>query len=713
MNDLAGDEGEYRDPTHPGEQTQSYFERSVAIRVLLGLLFVLSLFLFLHFREAYVGKLELGNPAERPLFAPLDFLFSDEAMTLLKKQEAAYTIGTIYRLEEEYLQEQVKGFQQTLSQERDLEEALWVVPLFADFLRRIRFTDPRTLHALEKLDPTKMAVSRRDFYSYLPEEGEQGKLPASFWSGVQGTLFTPERGASPFVSLLLTYFASVEWRFEIDQGMEYTLRQLAQNGVEDQYTEIHAGDRLIDKGDIVTTRHMALVHTMKERMSEHRHLLTAWSLIGTLLMTLILVGVSLLYLAHNHRDLFHSNRKLTLLLTIFLLALLLAKGGELFLLHAPPFFADLIRFPLLVPFPALLATSLIGVRIATFLSIFLAILFALALPVESMSFLVINAITAMVVILAARHIRRRKELFSVCAKGWLASVLVILAFHFYDNTTFTFHFMGDCLSALFCMMTTAILVVGLLPILEAVFQIMTDITLMEFLDPSNPLLRRLTVEAPGTYQHSMVVGHLAEAAASAIGVNGLFCRAATQYHDIGKLTNPQYFTENQLDGIDMHQLLTPLESTQVIIAHVSEGVILARKFSLPERFIDIIKEHHGTTLVYYFYHKQVALMGGDKQKVLEADFRYTGPKPTSKESTIIMIADTLEAATRSLEVFNEETVANLAEKLILQKVEDGQLDSSPLTFEELGIVKATLVKALLAASHPRVKYPSYHPGEEG
>jgi cyclic-di-AMP phosphodiesterase PgpH len=256
--------------------------------------------------------------------------------------------------------------------------------------------------------------------------------------------------------------------------------------------------------------------------------------------------------------------------------------------------------------------------------------------VDTVTFLVIHIITAMVAIMTGRTLRRRKDVFIVCGKAWLSAILVVLAFDLYGNNPFSFSFLGELTSTFIFMILTAVLVVGLLPIFESTFRIMTDITLMEFMDPSNELLRRLTIEAPGTYQHSMVVGHLSESAASAISANGLFCRVATQYHDIGKLINPQYFTENQLGGVDMHQLLTPLESAQVIIAHVSEGVALARKVGLPEQFIDIIKEHHGTTLVYYFYHKQIELVGGQKSKVDERDFRYSGPKPRSKESTIIM-----------------------------------------------------------------------------
>lgn len=156
----------------------------------------------------------------------------------------------------------------------------------------------------------------------------------------------------------------------------------------------------------------------------------------------------------------------------------------------------------------------------------------------------------------------------------------------------------------------------------------------------------------------------------------------------------------------MHQLLTPLESTQVIIAHVPEGEALARKYRLPQSFIDIIKEHHGTTLVYYFYCKQIELMGGDASLVDEKKFRYPGPKPHSKESAIIMIADIVDAASRSMDEMNEETFTALVDKLVSQKADDGQFDECRLTFEELGIVKRVMIHTLLVTSHSRVKYPS-------
>jgi len=225
------------------------------------------------------------------------------------------------------------------------------------------------------------------------------------------------------------------------------------------------------------------------------------------------------------------------------------------------------------------------------------------------------------------------------------------------------------------------------------------------MDPNNELLQRLAIEVPGTYQHCLVLGNLAEAAAQAIGANGLFCRVACLYHDIGKLNNPHFFTENQQGGVNIHQLLTPQESAQVIISHVRDGEMLARKYRLPQPFIDIILQHHGTTLVFYFYAKEVELKGGKKEEVDEKLFRYPGPKPHSKESAIIMICDTLEAASRSLEETSEEALTEMVNRLVRERSEDGQFDECNLTFEELGIIKKTLIKTLSVSHHVRVKYP--------
>jgi cyclic-di-AMP phosphodiesterase PgpH len=295
---------------------------------------------------------------------------------------------------------------------------------------------------------------------------------------------------------------------------------------------------------------------------------------------------------------------------------------------------------------------------------------------------------------------------TICLRGWLVACSIIIALYFYDHTRWGGSLLADIGSSGVFMLLTAIVVVGLLPLFEAAFRVLTDINLMEYMNPNNELLRRLMVEAPGTYQHSILLGSIAEAAAQAIGGNGLFCRVATLYHDIGKVAVAQYFTENQQSGMNIHQLLTPTESARVIISHVQEGVNLARRAGLPEPFIDIIREHHGTSLVYYFYHKQLEVVGHDASLVDERDFRYTGPKPRSKEAAIIMIADSFEAACRSIDELNEEILTRLIDQIVREKLEDGQLDECLLSFEELGLVKQTMVKSLLSIGHFRIKYPA-------
>jgi cyclic-di-AMP phosphodiesterase PgpH len=729
MDDFSSENGATANGNDVGElrfsRAQSYFDKSITIRLIIGGVFALFLFFFLHFRETYVENLELGSQAKQYVVAQIDFAFPDEEATIILKQEAAHEIGGVWRIKEEQITQRATEFQkyitqnergsqkwEQLSKDNNFEDVALALSLLTDGLSQTRFTDIRTIQKIDSLIEEDLPIHSNFFYPFLPGK-ETVRLPLQFWSSFGKNVFANSE-IPPVISIfMLNYFEPFVWSFELDQGTEYTLRKLVQNKISEKFTRIRAGERLIDRGEKVSARHISMLKAMKEKLDQKRNLLDPFTICGSLLMTLLFLGIGAVFIRENHKDIFYSNRKIALLAAILSLAFLVAKATELFLLKNRPNLIDSVQFPLFVPFAAILVASLLNVRIAAFVTIFLSVIYALALAVDSIPFLVINILTAMVAIMTGRAIRRRKEVFIVCGKAWLASVVVILAFDLYENTVFSFSFLSELTSTFLFMALTAVLVVGLLPMLESTFQIMTDITLMEFMDPSNELLRRLTIEAPGTYQHSMIVGHLSESAAASIGANGLFCRVATQYHDVGKLVNPQYFTENQLGGVDMHQLLTPLESTQVIIAHVSEGVALARKVGLPEQFIDIIKEHHGTTLVYYFFHKQIELMDGDKGKVDEKDFRYSGPKPRSKESTIIMIADTLEAASRCLDVFTEETVANLVDELIAHKMEDGQFNESLLTFEELGIIKQTLVKTLLAASHPRVKYPPHHPGEEG
>jgi putative nucleotidyltransferase with HDIG domain len=265
---------------------------------------------------------------------------------------------------------------------------------------------------------------------------------------------------------------------------------------------------------------------------------------------------------------------------------------------------------------------------------------------------------------------------------------------------------------------TATIVGGILPILEHIFQVTTDISWLEASDLNHPLLRRMTIEAPGTYHHSLVVANLAESAAEAIGANATLCRVCSYFHDVGKLVKPDYYTENMNFERNPHDDLAPTMSALIIIAHVKEGVDLALKHGLNRRIVDIIQEHHGTSLVFYFYKRALQqqedartggkimnLREGDVPEVREETFRYSGPKPQTKESAIISLADMVESASRSLEKPTPQKIEQLVTELIGQRIADGQLVECDLTLADLNMIAERFRFTLMTMLHTRIAYP--------
>jgi putative nucleotidyltransferase with HDIG domain len=249
---------------------------------------------------------------------------------------------------------------------------------------------------------------------------------------------------------------------------------------------------------------------------------------------------------------------------------------------------------------------------------------------------------------------------------------------------------------------SAIMAIGGLPFLEKIFNITTSLKMLELMDFSQPLLQKLILDAPGTYHHSVVVSNLAEAAARELGADPLLCKVGGYYHDIGKLKRPYFFVENQT-GENVHDQLNPNLSALIIISHVKDGVALAKEYSLPDTIISIIREHHGTSLVSYFYNK--AFKEGHNNGELEMKFRYPGVKPQTKESAIVMLADSIESAARTLKNPSASQIKNLVGKIINQKFEDGQLDDSNLTMKDLEKLERVFSKILLSMYHARIEYP--------
>jgi cyclic-di-AMP phosphodiesterase PgpH len=681
---------------------------SLGRRLLVGLCILLALFFFIHIREIYVYMPKVGTKSKMAVTARIDFQFPDEKESMLLRREVSKDVGQIYRISPRALKERSDEYKNMLmtddSWRADLgagSEAFGVLKRIREFLSKLRFADQRSLNKLNSLD-----LGSDDYYPLPSSYNEKTvHFPDVFWADVESILVHKNERESVIIAYLLEFFAEGRWPLDRDLDLQTQLRDAVEKSLPHENTEVQEGSLILSKGEEVDKRHLVMLEYMKKALEQKHRVKGFLPILGNFLISLMIVTISAFYFHRQQKKFLESLSKLSLYAAVLILTLLLAKVAEYFFLRNQGFFSDMLRYPLFIPFIAILTTALLNVEIAVFTSAFLGVIMGFTLAVNKVNFISINLVAGLAAVLLSGVLRKRKQVFGVCAKIWLLCVLVLFSYKFDTDRIWSPEMMADMTGTLFFLAITAILVVGLLPILESLFRVMTDITLMEFMDPNNELLRRLSIEAPGTYQHCLVVGSIAEAAAQSIGANGLFCRVSTLYHDVGKLLNPHYFTENQMGGFNIHQLLTPTESAQVIISHVTEGEALAKKYSLPRSFIDVILEHHGTTLVYYFYCKQVELMGGDESAVDEKAFRYPGPKPHSKESAIIMMADTVEAASRSLDDVNENTLMELVDRLVGEKLEDGQFDECQLTFEEFGKIKRTMVKSLALARHVRIKFP--------
>lgn len=253
-----------------------------------------------------------------------------------------------------------------------------------------------------------------------------------------------------------------------------------------------------------------------------------------------------------------------------------------------------------------------------------------------------------------------------------------------------------------------LLIQSLLPLIEKVFRIATSMTLLDYSDANQPLLKRLAMEAPGTFSHSLLVGTIAEAAAEAIGRNGLLCRVGAYYHDIGKINKPTYFVENQLGPTSRHKELSPAMSQLVIVGHVKDGIEMAREYSLPAVLRQFIETHHGTTLVEYFYNEAKKLKTRNSRAAAEpseSEFRYAGPKPRTKEAAIVMLTDAAEGATRSLAELTPARIETVVHNMAMKRLQDGQFDECELSLHELSRIETSISKTLAAHYHSRIAYP--------
>ncbi len=436
-------------------------------------------------------------------------------------------------------------------------------------------------------------------------------------------------------------------------------------------------------------------------------------------ISLLIFGTAMTALWINFPKSFESNSRLLLVLSICFIQLI---GVRLILT------GDAVsdRYAWLVfpyAFAPLTLSVLIGRHHGLYAAIFCSLWSSFLLPEISPTFIVLSLITGFVAVFVTLQVRRRSRLIKAGIYIGIATWILAATFGLIGPLKMEhtdWRLIGwQTLLAVSTGFATAVLVSGILPALETMFNITTDISWLEMADMNHPLLRRLSMEAPGTYHHSLAVANLSEAAAESIGANPTICRVCAYFHDIGKLVKPDYFTENMRPGHNPHDELTPTMSALIIIAHVKEGVDLALKNKLNSLLVDAIQQHHGTSIVSYFHQRAIqqqedARLGGkimnlrddDIPEVHEESFRYPGPRPQTREIAIVSLADSIESASRSIERPTAQRIDDLVSDIVDSRIAGHQLDECPLTLDEIRRIGESFRSTLASMMHSRVAYPA-------
>lgn len=401
-----------------------------------------------------------------------------------------------------------------------------------------------------------------------------------------------------------------------------------------------------------------------------------------------------LFLSHFRSEVLDVTRKTLFIALMILSFVTLTRFALTFANQNVLFLIPIVIIPVVI-------RTFYDARLALFILLITLMLSGFMVP-DPFVYIFMSFISGMIAIFTLKNIYRRARLF-------ITAMIVVIS---YSTLYLGLSLMHDGslsnvkLSAFYLFGCNGLLVLISYPILfifEKKFLFLSETTLLELADTNQLLLRKLAYEAPGSFQHSLQVANLAEEAARIIGANLLLVRTGALYHDIGKIANPNYYIENQTDGLSPHDNLNPEESAKVIINHVKNGVILAKNFKLPVQIIDFIRTHHGTTIAYYFFKKYTDLYPWDTSK--EKDFTYPGPKPFSKETAVIMMADAVEASSRSLFKYSEDSISELVERIVYLQEQDGQFLDVPLTFKDISDIKNAFKKRLSNIYHVRIVYP--------
>lgn len=480
--------------------------------------------------------------------------------------------------------------------------------------------------------------------------------------------------------------STIEANEFIDQAATDRRKEEVENNIE---TVILKENEIIaSQGTRITQRELALIK--ESGLLKDDKIMPIGMILG--ISTLILLGMAIIafYIYYFNRDILYNN-KLLVLLIIVIGTILISKS----LYAISPYIMPISVTALLI---SMLMDRRLGLLINLFLIFFLG--FILKLDIDAIIMYMIGGSIGIILDI------RQEQRYNIFLNGIIigvGNVVVLTSFGLAKGIGLVDSLNGSGYAVLSGIIS-AVLTLGTLPIWENIFAILTPLKLLELSNPNQPLLKKLLLEAPGTYHHSVLVGNLSEAAAEAISANPLIARVGSYYHDIGKTIRPYYFAENQFGMENPHEKLEPMQSTEIILSHTTDGIILAKEHKIPKEIIDIIDQHHGNTAVAYFYYRAKEL---NKDIDIPMDeFRYKGRKPQTKEGAIVMMADSCEAAVRSIKDLNKEKIEDMVRKVVKSKIDDGQLEECNITLLEIEVTINSFINVLTGIYHDRIEYPN-------
>ncbi len=461
---------------------------------------------------------------------------------------------------------------------------------------------------------------------------------------------------------------------------------------------VQEGQLIISRGEIVNDSKYMILESLRSEYEKRLGMYDRWLVIlGRLILVSSCYLALYLFMYHFRFDIISSTSKTFFIILVVLLFFLITR----LVIYLPNTSIYLIPFAII----PIVVRTFYDSRMALFVYLIAIMLAGFIVP-NSFEFAFISYIAGVIVIFSLTNIYKRAKLFTTAFLVFLTYSFVyfgigVMQEGSIENMNWK-NYLWFAGNGVLLMLSYPLIFV-----FEKTFNFLSDATLFELSDTNQPLLRKLADKAPGSFQHSLQVANLAEEAAREISANNLLARTGALYHDIGKAADPSYFIENQSEGFSPHDQLEPLKSSKIIIDHVKEGTELAKKYKLPEPIIDFIKTHHGTSVAYYFYKKY--LDRNPRATDMEKSFAYSGPKPFSKETAIVMMADAVEAASRTLQNYSEENISELVERIVYIQEQDGQFSETPLTFKDITDIKRVFIKRLSNIYHARIAYPERGP----